>query len=400
MDEQFQRHGDIFKTSIFNVNAFVIRSPEYAEHVLRRNWQNYARGQAIKRIALLLGNGLIVSEGEFWKRQRRMVQPAFHRNAVAALMGVITATNTALLEKWQQAARERQTVNVTRDVSRMVLEVVLKAIFGADYQQVAEPFNILSDKSSRDLQFAQTFRLIRKLVGLIVVQRCNAKRSDPDILGILVEARDRKSGQGMSAPQVVNEVMTLVVAGHETTSITLNWCWYFLAKHPQVEQKMSTELDGSRGAKIPGFEDLSKFAYTRYVIEEAMRLYPPLWLMTRKAVRDDRLGGYFVPAGTEIYLPMYFIQRNPDLWDDPDRFDPDRFEATGGQMRHPLAQMPFGAGPRNCVGESLARMEMQIHLMTIAKKLRLHHVMVAMPELDAGVNLRSKHDFIMTPEVK
>ncbi len=165
MDEQFQQHGDIFKTSIFDVNAFVIRSPEYAEHVLRRNWQNYARGQAIKRIALLLGNGLIVSEGEFWKRQRRMVQPAFHRNAVEALMGVITATNTALLEKWQQAARERQTVNVTRDVSRMVLEVVLRAIFGADYQQVAEPFNILSDESSRDLQFAQTFRLIRKLVG-------------------------------------------------------------------------------------------------------------------------------------------------------------------------------------------------------------------------------------------
>ncbi len=184
----------------------------------------------------------------------------------------------------------------------------------------------------------------------------------------------------MSAPQVVNEVMTLVVAGHETTSITLNWCWYFLAKHPQVEKKMSTELDSPLGAQTPGFEDLSKFAYTRCIIEEAMRLYPPLWLMTRKAVHDDRLGGYFVPAGTEIYIPMYFIQRNPDLWDDPDQFDPDRFEATGEQMRHALAQMPFGAGPRNCVGESLARIEMQIHLMTIAKKLRLHHVMVAKPE--------------------
>jgi cytochrome P450 len=400
MNDQFQLYGDIFKASIFGVNAYVIRSPEYAQHVVRKNWQNYARGQAIKRIALLLGNGLIVSEGEFWKRQRRMVQPAFHRNAVAALMGVITAANIALLEKWQQAAREGQTVNVTRDVSRMVLEVVLRTIFGNDYQEIAEPFNILSEESARDLQFAQTFRLLRKLVGAIVARRRTIRRSDTDILGMLVEARDRKSGQGMSNAQIVNEVMTLVVAGHETTAITLNWSWYFLAKHPHVEQKMSAEINSVCANGTPGFEDLSKFTYTRYVLEEAMRLYPPLWLMTRKAVRDDRLGEYFVPAGTEIYVPMYFIQRNPALWDDPDHFDPDRFDPTREQMRHPLAQMPFGAGPRNCVGEPLARLEMQMHLMTIAKRLRLRYDERTPPQLEAGVNLRSKHDFIMTPEIK
>jgi cytochrome P450 len=400
MNEQFQLYGDIFKASIFGVSAYVIRNPDYAHHVLRKNWQNYARGQAIKRFALLLGNGIIVSEGEFWKRQRRMVQPAFHRNAVAALMGVVTAANTALLERWHQAAREGQSVNVTRDVSRMVLEVTLRAIFGTDYRQVAEPFNILSEESSRDLQFAQTFRLLRKLVGAVVAERRSTGRSDGDILGMLIEARDRKSGQGMSDPQVVNEVMTLVVAGHETTATTLNWSWYLLSKHPDIEQKMSEELDSVCTNGTPSLEGLSKFSYTRYVLEEAMRLYPPLWLMTRKAVDDDQLGEYFVPAGTEIYIPMYFIQRNPALWDDADRFDPDRFDPSGGEMRHELAQMPFGAGPRNCVGESLARLEMQIHLMTIARKLRLHYTATVTPELEAGVNLRSKHDFIMTPEVR
>lgn len=399
IDEQFQRHGDIFMASIFGVSAYVIRSPQYAQHVLCKNWQNYARGQAIKRIALLLGNGLIVSEGEFWKRQRRMVQPAFHRNVVAALMGVITAVNTALLEKWQHAAREGQTVNVTRDVSQMVLEVVLRAIFGADYQQVARPFNILSEESSRDLQFAQTFRLLRKLVGTVVAQRRAIRRNETDILGMLVEARDRKSGQGMSDPQVVNEVMTLVVAGHETTSITLNWCWYFLAKHPHVEKKMAAELAGVCTHETPSLEDLSKLTYTRHVLEEAMRLYPPLWLMTRKTIHDDRFGEYLVPAGMEIYIPAYFIQRNPAVWDDPDQFDPERFDAAS-KMRHALAQMPFGAGPRNCVGESLARLEMLIHLVTVARNLRLHYATAATPELEAGVNLRSRHDFIMRPEAK
>jgi cytochrome P450 len=400
MDEQFRLHGDIFKASIFGVSAYVIRNPEHVQHVLRKNWQNYARGQAIKRIALLLGNGLIVSEGDFWKRQRRMVQPAFHRNAMAALMRDITAANAAMLETWQQAARDGQSVNVTYDVSRLVLKVVLQAIFGTDYQAVAEPFNILSDESSRDMQFAQTFRALRKLVGAVVAQRRAGGRSGADILGMLIEARDRKSDEGMSDAHVVNELMTLVVAGHETTAITLNWCWYFLARHPDVEQKISAELDRVGADGAPGMEDLAKFTYTRQVLEEAMRLYPPLWLMTRKAVRDDRLGDYVVPAGTEIYVPAYFIQRNPAMWDDPDRFDPDRFDLTAGSMRHELAQMPFGAGPRNCVGEPLARLEMQIHLMTIVPKLRLRHAATAMPELEAGVNLRSKHDFIMTPEIK
>jgi cytochrome P450 len=400
MDGQFQCYGDIFKASIFGVSAYVIRRPEYAQHILRTNWQNYGRGQAIKRIALLLGNGLIVSEGEFWKRQRRMVQPAFHRNAIATLTSMITAANTRLLEKWRQAARERQNVNVTRDVSLTVLEMVLKAIFGADYQRVAEPFNILSEESSRDLQFAQTFRLLRKIVATTVAQRRTITRGDNDIFGMLMAAHDRKSGQAMSDPQVVNEVMTLVVAGHETTAITLNWCWYFLAKHPQVEQKMSAELHSVGANEKFGLEELSKFTYTRHVLEEVMRLYPPLWLMTRKALHDDQLGEYFVPARTEIYVPAYFIQRNPAQWEHADRFNPDRFNPACVPKQHPLAQMPFGAGPRNCVGESLARLEMKIHLMTVARELQLHYSAEALPELEAGVNLRSKHDFIMTPEIK
>jgi cytochrome P450 len=400
MGENFDRYGDIFKARVFGTSVYAIRSPEYAQHVLRTNWQNYVKGQAIKRIALLLGNGLMVSEGEVWKTQRRMIQPAFHRSAIETLIDVIAASNANLLRNWRRAAQAGEAVNVTRDISLMVLEVVLKSIFGCDYEAAALQFGIVSDETARNLQFAQAFRALGKLVLQIVARRRNENVSGTDILGLLLQARDRESGEAMPDRQLVNEVLTLVVAGHETTASSLNWAWYLLSQHPAVEAKLSAELAATAGAAPLQFADLTKFAYTRQVLDEVMRLYPPGWLMTRKALSDDEFGGYIVPAGTEIYISPYFIQRHPALWDKPDQFDPDRFDPASLSDRHPLALLPFSAGPRNCIGEHLARMEMQIHLMIVAAELRLRYADEAPPELDAGVNLRSKHDFIMFPELK
>lgn len=400
MHGHFKRYGNIYKASVYGTSAYVISAPEYAQHILRTNWQNYTKGQEFKRVALLLGNGLVVSEGEFWKKQRRMVQPAFHNNAIGALTGVISAVNVALLERWEQAARNNDSVNVTRDVSLVALEVVLTAIFGRDYGQVAPHFNILSDESARDLQFAQAFRALGKIVVQVAARRRNENMVATDILGMLMAARDRDSGEAMPDHQLVNEIMTLIVAGHETTAGTLNWAWYLLSQHPQVEQRLSRELGNLLAGDVPDLDDLPKFTYTPRVIDEALRLYPAVWLISRRALQDDRLGDYFVPAGTELYISPYFIQRHPDLWEAPDRFDPDRFDPAHSQDRHPLALLAFSAGPRNCIGEFLSRLEMQIHLMTIAKRLRLRFVEKAPPELEAGVNLRSKHDFIMFPEIK
>jgi cytochrome P450 len=202
----------------------------------------------------------------------------------------------------------------------------------------------------------------------------------------------------MQDSQLIEEILTLIVAGHETTASTLNWTWYLISQHPQVEQELSNELNAL--PTFSGFDDLPRFLYTRQIIEEAMRLYPAGWLVTRRALRDDHLGEYFVPAGTEIYVPPYFIQRHPDLWEEPDRFNPDRFRPENSRHRHRLATIPFSAGPRNCIGASFARMEMQIHLMTISRHLRLRYIQSRSIELEAGVNLRSKYDFIMYPEAK
>ena len=399
MGDQFERFGDIFKASVYGASVYASRVPQHARHVLRQNCQNYVKGQAIKRVALLLGNGLMVSEGEFWKTQRRMIQPAFHRAAIDALANVITASNAALLARWEDAAHKRVSVNVTRDVSGTVLEVVLVSIFGADYKQVAPHFNIVSEESARNLEFAQSFRSLEKIILELAAQRRKEKTTATDILGMLMEARDQKSGQAMSDRQLVNEIKTLIVAGHETTANTLSWTWYLLSQNPKVEEKLASEINNSIGSKVPGLDDLPKFTYTRQVIDEVLRLYPAGWLLTRRALKDDQLGDYFVPAGTEIYVSPYFIQRNPDLWEEPDRFNPDRFGRDNSWDRHPLATLPFSTGPRNCIGENLARVEMQIHLMTIASRIRFRQVESNSPELDIGVNLRSKHDFIMKPEI-
>jgi cytochrome P450 len=397
MRENFNQYGDVYKASVFGTNVYVVSDPQAAAHVLRKNWKNYKKGQDIR---MLLGNGLMVSDGRFWKNQRKMIHPAFSRESIAALAPIIVSANTILLKKWEQSAQHNQPVNVSRDISQMVLDVVLISLFGDDYEQVAPHFRILSEESQRNLQFAQAFRALTEIVIDVAAQRRARNTLSGDILGVLMDARDRQTGEAMPDRQLASEVMTIIVAGHETTATTLNWIWYLLSQHMDAEQALSSELTALMGDDPPLAGDLPNFDYTRRAIDDALRLYPPGWLMTRKALTDDQLAGYFVPAGTEVYISPYLIQRHPGLWQAPDCFDPDRFKPERSTQRHEFAMLPFSAGPRNCIGEHFARVEMQIHLMMIAKKLRLRYPDAKALELEPGINLRNGHDFIMYPEIK
>jgi len=398
MSRQFGIFGDIYKATVYGTSVYAIRSIDFAHHVMVENWQNYVKGQAIKRVALLLGKGLMVSKGDLWKRQRRMIQPTFNHEAIGRWAKMIAAVNTKLLANWQLAAQRNESVNVTRDVSGMALEVVLRFILGEDYEQVGFHFDLLSREPVRNMEFATSFRALGKMILQVIERRREKTVTSSDALGMLMQARDPESGRLMENNQLVDEILTMIVAGHETTASTLNWVWYLISQHPEVEKKLSNELNTL--STYSEFVDLPRFLYTRQVIDETMRLYPAGWLLTRKALRNDQLGEYFVPAGTEIYVPPYFIQRHPDLWEQPDRFNPDRFGPDNASRRHRLATIPFSTGPRNCIGEHFARMEMQIHLMTIAKSLRLRYIPSRPIELEADVNLRSRYDFIMYPEAK
>lgn len=400
MRDSFERYGDIYSASIYGTRVYVITAPAYVEHVLLDNWQNYIRkGYAIKRISMLLGNGLISSNGEFWIHQRRMIQPAFTHKAVGTQVDVMIAANSELLEQWKNAARSGASVDVTRDLSRMVLKVVLTAIFGADYATIAPHFEIVSE-DSRGLEFAQMFTTLGKVIIELAARRRRDAIEAADILGWVMHARDREHGAPMPDAQLAREIMTLIVAGHETTSSVLNWTWHLLARHPEVDARLADELVRLPAGRALGADDLADFPLAARIIEEAMRLYPPLWLMTRRAVHDDQLGDYFVPAGTEIYISPYFVQRNPRYWQQPERFDPDRSDTPETEDQNRWKMCPFGAGPRNCIGEYFARVEMQIHLMMIAKELRLRDDDPRPPGTVAGLNLLSRDHFIMSPELR
>ena len=398
MQLNFERYGDIYKASVYGGDVYVINAPGFAEHVLLRNWQNYLRkGQAVKRIALSLGNGLISSNGPLWVKQRRMIQPAFTREAVGALRDAFMKPNLALREKWKNAARAGTAVDVTQDVSSTVLEVTLLAIFGEDYEKVASHFQIIAEES-RNLEFAQTCNALSRIIVQIAAERRAHGHDASDILGTMMRSRDRDGGRPMPDAQLAREALTLVIAGHETTASVLNWIWYLLSRHPDVEARLVSEVRGLLGNEKPFLESLARLTYTQQVIEEALRTYPPLWLMTRKTINSDTLGNYLVPAGTEIYISPYLLQRHPHLWQDPDRFDPERFRSSEQQSR--LSMCPFGAGPRNCIGEFFARVEMQVHLMLIAAELRLRYDDARPPETVAGVNLLSRRHFIMQPQLR
>jgi cytochrome P450 len=400
MLENFARYGDIYRASVYGCETYVVNRPEYAQRILLDKWQNYLRkGQAVKRIALSLGNGLISSNGDFWVSQRRMIQPAFRHDAVGALLEVFMEPNVALLAKWRQAAHAAAEVNVTRDVSATVLEVTLRAIFGEDYAEVAGPFDIIAEES-RNLSFARTCNALSQLVVRLAVRRRAAGKDAPDILGAMMRARDRSGGAPMPDAQLAREALTLVIAGHETTASVLNWIWYLLSRHPQVEARLADEVRQLTAGGALKFEELGRYTYTRQVLEEALRSYPPLWLITRRAVAPDRLGEYLVPKGTEVYISPFLLQRHPHLWQDPERFDPERFAGEESGERPRLSMCPFGAGPRNCIGEFFARVEMQIHMIVIARELRLRHEAAQPAGFVAGVNLLSRDNFLMRPELR
>jgi cytochrome P450 len=399
INDNFVRFGNIYKASVLGSDVYVVSSPEYCDRILRSNWQNYDRnGEIVKRIALLLGNSLIPSNGEFWKRQRQMIQPAFCKNSIASLTNIMTSVNAELLDSWKSAAERGVAVNVSRDVSLMVLKITLVAIFGDDYPAVAHHFSILSEDTTRNLDFAEVLRPLRNLILQVVQKRQSDNRAASDILGKLLQARDRKCGAPMPDSQLANEIMTLIVAGHENTAGLIMWMWYLLSRYPEYQAKLSDEFDRIPWGEVPTAGNLTKYSYTHQVINETLRLYPPTWLMTRMSVNDDHLGDFFVPAGTEIYISLYLLQRSPDLWEAPDHFDPDRMSRDSGLGRHELASCPFGAGPRNCVGELFARAQIQIHLMMVARELRLRYEDKKPEKIKTGMDLLSREDFIMLPE--
>ncbi|HKT71399.1 MAG TPA: cytochrome P450 [Steroidobacteraceae bacterium] len=400
MTELFARHGDIYRVYAPGRKSYtyVIHHPDDVKRVLVSNHRNYTKGVGLDRVKILLGKGIMTSEGELWRRQRYMMQPFFHRRVITEFARIIDDANERFIARWDALASRGEQVNLTDEMSELTLEIVLRSIFGADLPQLAPQFEVVTREPARNLQFAFKFRSLTKLVAQVIERRRTAAEEHFDYVSMLMSARDKESGAAMGERELIDEIMTLVVAGHETTASGLNWTWYLISQNPAVEARLHAELDAAPLWAAPSLEQMESLAYTQQVINEALRLYPPGWLLSRRAVEPDTLGGYEIPAGANVLLPLYLLHRHPRFWKDPDSFLPERFAADHEAERARFAYMPFAAGPRHCIGEAFALYEMLMHLYKVARRYRLIHVPDRPVELEAQINLRTRHPLHMRLE--
>jgi cytochrome P450 len=405
MTELFARHGDIYRfhSPARRAEMWVINHPDDVKRVLVSNHKNYTKGSGLDRVKILLGNGIMTSEGELWKRQRYMMQPMFHRKMITQFASLIDACNERFIAKWESQAAAGALINVTDDMSELTLEIVLLSIFGTDLERLSRemggnPFDIVAKEPARDLRFAYRFRQLSKLVGALAKRRVAEQTEHFDFLQMLIEARDKETGAPMSERELIDEAMTLIVAGHETTASGLNWTWYLLSQNPEAEARLHAEIDAVAEKRDPSLSEMEALSYTKNVVDEALRLYPPGWLLSRRTIGPDTLSGHEVPAGTDVLLCLYLLHRHPRYWKDPEAFRPERFDAEHEAERPRFAYMPFAAGPRHCIGESLALYEMYMHLYKVARRYRLRYVPERELELEAQINLRTKHPLMMKLE--
>jgi cytochrome P450 len=384
MGRAAREYGDIVCLRFFNIRTFLLFHPEHIEDVLVNNARKFMKGRVLRANRHLFGNGLLTSEGEFWLRQRRMMQPAFHRNRIANYASTMTDCATRLADSWRPA----QELNLHEAMMQLTLQIVGKTLFHADVErdapQVGENLHILLEYTAdfrrlvmtpqwlptrRNLQAKQAVRNLTQIIDRIIEQRRASNEDAGDLLSLLIHAQD-EDGSRMTTQQLRDEALTLFLAGHETTASTLSWTWMLLAQNPRVEQKLHAELDSVLEGRIPTLDDLPHLPYTSHILTESMRLYPPAWAIARLAIEDHAIAGFPVPKGTGIAAVSWVVHRDPRWYGHPEQFLPERWEGDLLKQIPRFAYFPFGFGPRQCIGNSFALMEAALVLATLAQRFR------------------------------
>src|SRR6266446_7180581 len=392
-------YGDIVYYHFLDFHFYILFHPQHIEQVLLGKTDNFVKGITSRADTELIGNGLLTSDGDFWRRQRKLSNPAFHRESLVRYADITTEEATRLLQRWKNG----ETLNIHNDMMNVTLRIVLRSLFGSDLgesMKVIEPALdaiMVSSSGFHSIAFflgiptptrARHFRAVREIdrvvYALIARGREKLKSSSgrvadaerqtaggaKDLLTLLLTARD-DDGNSMSDQQLRDEVITLLLAGHETTALNLSWSWYLLAQHPEVEEKLHAELDAVLGGRPPSAADLPKLQYTDRVIRETLRLNPPAWRIFRRTQEPFTVGEYVLPAGSNIVLSQWVTQRDPRWFSEPERFHPDRWSEEAMAKFPRFAYFPFGGGPRVCIGAGFAMMEATLLLATIAQRYRM-----------------------------
>ena len=396
----------------------LVNEPEFIREILITQAGSFIKERTQKRMRILLGEGLITSDGENHKRQRRIVAPAFHRQRIQAYGSIMVERAAAMRESW----REQREIDVSADMMRLSLEVVARTLFAQEVTEdilsinhevnaIMKLYNFLIALPRAEdylhlpipglMRFRRARRRLDEVVYRMITDHRAARVDRGDLLSMLIRSRDaEQDDSGMSDEQLRDQVLTIFLAGYETVANALAWTWMLLAQNPDAEAKLHRELDTVLGGRLPSLDDLPQLRYTEMVLAESMRLYPPAWAMGRQAIRDVALGPYLFPAGTYFFFSQYIIQRSAQHFPDPLRFDPERFTPERRASRSKFVYFPFGAGGRQCIGESFAWMEASLVLATIAQRWRLRLVPNQRLEVQPKITLRPKYGIRMVPELR
>lgn len=406
-------YGDVVGLRFPGPPAYLISHPDGIEQVLVKNNRNFIKDRYTRAELRILGNGLLINEGDFWRRQRRLAQPAFHRRRVEAYGETMVSYADRMLDGW----RHGEVHDVHREMMRLTLEIVAKTLIDADVaneaEGVGESLGVIMDRSSdqgngvfwrmipesvptpANLRYRRARARLDGIIHAVVDERRRSGTDTGDLLSMLLHAED-EDGNRMSDRQLRDEVMTIVLAGHETTAIALSWTWYLLGNHPEAEAKLAAELEEALGGRAPTVRDLPRLPYADAVIRESMRLYPPAWAVGREAIEDCVVGGYHVAAGTQMFISQYVTHRDPRNFDAPEAFDPDRWLDGRTENLPAYAYFPFGGGPRLCIGREFARMEAVLLLAAVARRFRLDPVPGRTPVPQPSITLRPKGGVLTT----
>lgn len=408
-------YGDIAHYKIGPQHLFLFNHPDLIRDVLVTNQKNFHKSRGLERAKRLLGNGLLTSEGEFHLRQRRLVQPAFHRQRIATHAATMTDFAVRTRSQW----KNRATVDMHTEMMRLTLGIVAKTLFDADVDSEAAEIGGAMTAAFESFNYAmlpfteyldrlpipavRRFNAARDRLDRTIYRMINERRASGedrgDFLSMLLLAQDTEGdGTGMSDTQLRDEALTIFLAGHETTANALTWTWYLLSQHPEVEARLHAELDTALGGRLPVFEDLQRLPYTRMVLAESMRLFPPAWAIGRRALNEFEAGGFTVPAGSVVLMSQYIMHRDPRFFPDPERFDPGRWTPDAQAERPKFSYFPFGGGGRVCIGEQFAWMEGILLIAAIAQQWRMRLVPAHVVDLQPLITLRPKYGMRMTIE--
>ena len=409
------RDGDVVPVRLVT-RGFLINRPDYIKHVLQDNHTNYGKGPLYPRLKPVAGEGLVTSEGELWRRQRRLAQPVFSRDRIASFATTMTTRTDAMLERWASHAERGEPLDVHAEMMTLTLAILGDTVFGIDLSHesdvltraVTAAIEITNRRvyslfpaplrwpTRRNRRYRRVLATLDAVVNDMIARKRGARTAPNDLLSMLMAARDDETGEQMSDRQLRDEAMTMLIAGHETTALVLSFTWYLLSLHPDVERKLHEEVSRVLGDRCPSSEDLPHLGYTSLVVHEVMRLYPPAWFIARRAINEDTIGRQRIPAGSAVLLVPYLTHRHPAYWDNPEGFDPERFTPERSAGRPRFAYFPFAAGPRQCIGSNFAMMEAQLIVAMIVQRYRLRLVPGHRLELDASITLRPRHGITMT----